>query len=259
LTPKIKEELFMTYEIRQNPQFNSLEIYFEGKPSEAVRDVLKSNKFRWHSVKRCWYGYGSEESIAAAITGASTEEEPATVIGDGYMGGGSVYGSKSNHHLHGADLSAAIRADLKKAGIKGVTVRCKTYTGGQSLTATVKIALDEYIPYEQYLENYRITGSQAWIYLSPSEYIHSDKYWAADGDERERIRQAAAAYEWIKLTTQETTPRVSWIDWLTEEAKKKIEHIDAIISAYRYDCSNGMVDYFDTNFYYGICLKPVAA
>lgn len=35
--------------------------------------------------------------------------------------------------------------------------------------------------------------------------------------------------------------------------------IDAIISAYRYDCSNSMVDYFDTNFYYAIRLKPVAA
>lgn len=36
-------------------------------------------------VKRCWYGYASEETIAAAITGTTTEEEPASVVGDGYM------------------------------------------------------------------------------------------------------------------------------------------------------------------------------
>ena len=71
----------MTYNITYNPQFNSHEIYFDGKPSEAVRAALKELKFRWHSVKRCWYGYGSsEESLAAAITGTTTEEEPAEFI-----------------------------------------------------------------------------------------------------------------------------------------------------------------------------------
>ena len=76
----------MTYEIRTNPQFNSIEVYFDGKPSEAVRTALKSLKFRWHSVKRCWYGYASEPSTAEAITAASTEEEPNTVVGDGCIG-----------------------------------------------------------------------------------------------------------------------------------------------------------------------------
>lgn len=250
----------MTYEIRQNPQYNSLEIYFDGKPSEAVRDLLKSHKFRWHSVKRCWYGYDiSEESLAAAITGTTTDEEPASVYGDGYMGGGAIYGSKSHKHLYGADLSAAIREDLKKAGLKGVTVKVKTYAGGQSITATMKTFESDYIPFEQYLESFRITGSYAWISISPSECIHSDRYWAADADEREQIRKAAAFYEYSKNTTKETCPRLSWIDWLTEAAKEKFERIDSIISAYRYDCSNGMVDYFDTNFYYDICLKPSVA
>lgn len=32
----------MTYEIKTNPQYNSREIYFDGKPAEAVRDALKA-------------------------------------------------------------------------------------------------------------------------------------------------------------------------------------------------------------------------
>lgn len=60
----------MTYEIRQNTQYNSLEVYFDGKPSEEVRDVLKSHKFRWHSQKRCWYGYKDEGTVRTAIDGA---------------------------------------------------------------------------------------------------------------------------------------------------------------------------------------------
>lgn len=250
----------MTYSITYNPQYNSHEVYFDGKPSEAVRDALKSLKFRWHSVKKCWYGYGSEESIAAAITGTTTEEEAASVVGEGYMGGGAVYGSKSHKWLHGADLSAAVRQDIKAAGIKGVTVKIKTYSGGQTLTATVTVTSADFIPYEEYLSNYWIKGSQAWIYYGPGsgEHIHCDKFWNMDGDERERIRQAAAAYEYSRVTSGELQYQIRHIDFLTDAAMERLTKIDSIIAAYRYDCSNGMVDYFDTNFYYDIVLKPVA-
>lgn len=252
----------MTYSINYNSQYNSYEVYFDGKPSEAVRDALKALKFRWHSAKRCWYGFNqSEESLAAAITATTTEEEPASVVGDGYLGGGSVYGSKSNHHLYGSDLSAAIRQDLKKAGIKGVSVKIKTYSGGQSLTATVKLDPADYITFDQFLADYRIQGSQAWIYFGPGscDYIHCDKYWSADADEQERIRNAAAAWDWQQYTTKEINRTIRSIDFLTDSAMARLHKVEDIICAYRYDCSNGMVDYFDTNFYYDIVLKPAAS
>jgi hypothetical protein len=259
LTPKIKEDIFMTYEIRYNSKFNSHEVYFDGKPSEEVRQALKDMRFRWHSVNKCWYGYNqSEESIAHAITAAGTEEEPASVFGDGYLGGGAIYGSKSHKHLYGADLSAAVRGDLKKAGIKGATCKIHSYAGGQSLTVTLRVAPSDFLPFDQYLEGYRIKGSQSWIYMENGEYIHCDKYWGADGDEQERIRISAARRDYGKVTTEEAAYRLGWIDFLTAAAKKTVERIDSIVSAYRYDCSNGMVDYFDTNFYYDIRLKPVA-
>jgi len=250
----------MTYEIRYNCKYNSHEVYFDGKPSEEVRQALKDMRFRWHSVNKCWYGYNqTEESIAAAITATTTDEEPASVIGDGYMGGGAIYGSKSHKYLWGADLSAAVREDLKKAGIKGATCKIHTYAGGQNLTVTVKVNPSDFLSFEQYLDNYRIKGSQAWIYLDNGEYIHCDKYWSLDADEREQIRRSAAERDYRKVTTEEAAYTLGWIDFLTEAAKKTVARIDAIVSAYRYDCSNGMVDYFDTNFYYDIRLKPVVA
>lgn len=249
----------MTYEIRRNDQYNSTEVYFDGKPSEAVRDALKARKFRWHSVKRCWYGYASEESIAAAITATTTDEEPASVVGEGYLGGGAIYGSKSHRNLFGADLSSAVREDIKRAGIKGTSCKIHTYAGGQELTVTVKVGASDFLSFDQYLASYRIKGNQTWIYLSDSEYMHSDKYWGAGAEEQERIRRAAAAYDYHKATTRESDYRNSWTDFLTDVAKKRLEQIDAIVAAYRYDCSNGMVDYFETNFYYDIRLKPIAA
>lgn len=68
----------MTYEIKLNAQYNSNEIYFEGKPSEAIRKALKTLKMRWNHVKGCWYGFASEEEIKAACEGLTAEKQQAT-------------------------------------------------------------------------------------------------------------------------------------------------------------------------------------
>lgn len=60
----------MKYEITANEAFKSFEIAFDGKPSEAVRDALKSLRYRWHSVKKVWYGYSDEETVRKAIENA---------------------------------------------------------------------------------------------------------------------------------------------------------------------------------------------
>lgn len=57
----------MTYTITNNAAYNSLEISFDGKPSEEIRDMLKSYRFRWHGQKRVWYGYADEETIRKAL------------------------------------------------------------------------------------------------------------------------------------------------------------------------------------------------
>lgn len=66
------------YSIAHNPEFNSIEITFTEKPTEAIRDALKALKFRWHSVKRVWYGYATEEAARAAIDGKKAESKPET-------------------------------------------------------------------------------------------------------------------------------------------------------------------------------------
>lgn len=68
------------YSIAVNPQFNSIEISFSEKPSEQIREALKALKFRWHSVKRVWYGYSTEEAVKAAIEGKASTEKAATAV-----------------------------------------------------------------------------------------------------------------------------------------------------------------------------------
>ena len=55
----------------KNNEFNSLEISFDEKPSEEVRSILKANHFKWHSVKKVWYGYTTQEEIEKALNGVN--------------------------------------------------------------------------------------------------------------------------------------------------------------------------------------------
>lgn len=55
------------YTITANNEFNSIEINFSEKPSDAIRAALKDLRFRWHGVKKVWYGYTTEEAARKAI------------------------------------------------------------------------------------------------------------------------------------------------------------------------------------------------
>ncbi len=66
------------YTINANPEFNSIEITFDGKPSETVRNILKDMRFRWHGVKKVWYGYKDEETVKTAIENAENGKAQAT-------------------------------------------------------------------------------------------------------------------------------------------------------------------------------------
>lgn len=55
------------YTIRPNEQYGSLEITFDSKPSQEVRNALKANKFRWNGKKGVWYGKTDRQAIVDAL------------------------------------------------------------------------------------------------------------------------------------------------------------------------------------------------
>ena len=66
------------FTISDNVEHGSLEIAFEGKPSDAVLDVLRGNKFRWHRTKKIWYGYGERQAITDALHAAYEAKDSAS-------------------------------------------------------------------------------------------------------------------------------------------------------------------------------------
>ena len=65
------------FSITDNTEFGSLEITFDGKPPQAVRDAMKERNFRWHKVKGVWFGKGDRAEIATAIQNAYAAEAKA--------------------------------------------------------------------------------------------------------------------------------------------------------------------------------------
>lgn len=63
------------FTINHNANFNSEEITFNGIPAAPIREALKNSGFRWHSVKKVWYGRKTPEEITAIITAADEQTE----------------------------------------------------------------------------------------------------------------------------------------------------------------------------------------
>ena len=259
----------VTYHISENAEYNSREVYFSGKPAAETREALKALKMRWNGKKSCWYGFATESAIIAAIQGAELTANPETgaaVVTSGYMGGGAIYGAKSNRALYGKDLSAAIRSDLKAAGVKGVTIACESYSGGQSIHATFTIERSDLTeaPTEDatrahtceferllYRWNYWQVGGECitleqFQSMTEAEQTATALKYCAEQRERYANRQSLNHYH----MTQEENPELS------PAFLAKVNKVLAIMGAYHYDASNSMVDYFDTNFYYDLHTKP---
>ncbi len=246
-----------TYTITNNARFDSREVSFDDKPQVSVLSALKALGMRWNPKRVLWYGFASESEIKNAIMQAQPEEVPAQIAQAGYLGAIAVSGAKSNRRLYGAELSAAIRADIKAAGIKGVTVKVKEFSGGQEITATIKGSAADCADRAEYIDKWT-PGGRNWIDLGDDGMMSACDFYAMENGQNE-IRMKAAAIEYDARTCAGFHSVNQYhIDSYTEytpEFIAKINAVNAIIRNYNYDDSNSMVDYFDTNFYYDLYVK----
>lgn len=71
--------------IENNYEYNSIELYFDGKPDEMTRETLKMFKWRWNPKKLCWYNKNTTENMALAeALNSSAEEMQAKKVPDSY-------------------------------------------------------------------------------------------------------------------------------------------------------------------------------
>ena len=65
-----------------NSQFNGIELTFEGKPADAIREAMKAAGFRWHREKKLWYAKNTAERMALAekLSGGNASAETAPAV-----------------------------------------------------------------------------------------------------------------------------------------------------------------------------------
>lgn len=241
------------------------EIKFDEKPNDAVIKALKNLKMRWNPKKGVWHGFASENDLVAAVGKSNNDvskEEATTIVTDGYLGGGAFYGSKSHLNLSGSNLTKAIRAEFKSAGIKA-TVRGNSASYVDSITVTVKFAKEELSTFEEFLKQFDIEKKHKVVI--DGEFKDAEIYYSVDNEEQQAVikeQTAKSIYEYKIQQMSEYGYSINQYHIENEKifgeaAKAKLETVNDIINSYRYDESNSMVDYFDTSFYYNIYVKLI--
>lgn len=78
----------VTVTMKENTEHKGLELYFDGKPSTDILDILKNNGWHWHNAKKCWYAKDTASSrkianqlvkkpVKAASDPVQKEDKPA--------------------------------------------------------------------------------------------------------------------------------------------------------------------------------------
>lgn len=62
-----------------NNEFNGIELTFEGKPEESIREAMKAAGFRWHRMKKLWYAKQTPDrlDLARKLSGDDQAQAPA--------------------------------------------------------------------------------------------------------------------------------------------------------------------------------------
>ena len=269
----------MNYTITANPAFNSIEISFDGKPAQEVRDALKALKFRWHSVKRVWYGYADEATARAAIDGGKVaenkpaerkpESKKAAVI--------DLTGIENNKKTaYGAEFAKILREDLKKRGASGVTIRCNRSGYTDSITATIKFSADDFRSAEE------CAARDGWslffrkqeanslpdlcgVNYSPWNKGHESatrqyitcgsRYDDNSADSNAHVLRAFWLYQIKNFSVFTHHMDAKSHIALTSAAFERVAAIVSIIQSYNWDRSDSMTDYYDVGFYFDVDIK----
>lgn len=182
---------------------------------------------------------------------------------EAYLGATGYEGSNSHKHLYGSELSKAIRETLKKCGIKGVSISCKSFAGGQEIRAKVKL-------FEGDIRSWEDCKAEMIANKEENVCLYN---WCVDPDTNEEVcrynyfewsaeKQKRAVEMWAKTSYERyingdgfgTIMRTSQINkkecpCFSEKFFDRWNAIGKVINSFNYDRSNSQVDYFETNFY----------
>ncbi len=260
----------MSYSITLNEQYNSYEISFDEKPNAETRSKLKSLKFRWNPKKCIWYGFSDKETLEGILSGGIKEDGTISPIekggdfSEGYLGANRWDGIHSHDNFALKDINKYLKQICKKNYDVEIRTKYSSYSMGQSTNIRVLVTKDDFIPFEDFKKLFYETDDRQFYnfvfnnaFANDWESYSYDVYECSDNfnrmTEEQRNETLKGWYEWYITHDREYDIRSSeeaFVQLLKDNVKKAIKEILGTLCSFNYDDSNGMVDYFDTNFYY---------
>ena len=167
----------------KNNEFNSLEISFNEKPSEEVRNILKSNHFRWHSVKKVWYGYKTQEEIEKALNNLNATKEVKQEQNNHGLKVGDILCSSWGYDQTNNDFYKVVRTSKNCVWLIEVSLPIKERKGISGMSEDRKYDIEnakpcsnDETPFRRTVYNYSANKDPKYDTVSISSYESASKY-----------------------------------------------------------------------------------
>ena len=266
---------------KENNVQNGIEIYFTVYPLTGTKEVLKKNGFRWNRKKSCWYAKmnNDTDAVASAIADTTLDEyeeiasasgEPVKMVNadtkqtEDRKATPDVINldnlGENNPGYYSSDLARAIREDLKKRGVKGVSVKQKRGGYTANITITVKATTTDFVSIEEAKKRYPFSmfgfdNDTNRGFYNGSEWVYNYNN-LSDGEKQ---------VEYDKYIRYEVNKPSINIYHLVEDRDRywnfttaffnKLCAIYRIANQWNYNNSDSMTDYFDVGYYLDIDIK----
>ena len=166
----------------KNEQFNSLEISFDEKPSQEVRDILKANHFKWHSVKKVWYGYKTQEEIEKALNGSDTTEAKLEQNNHS-LKVGDILSSSWGYEQGNNDFYKVVKTSKTCVWLIRVSLPIKESKACSGMSEDRRYDIenprpyyDDETPFRKTVHNYSVNKEPEYDNVSISDYERAHKY-----------------------------------------------------------------------------------
>lgn len=228
--------------INYNKEHNGIEIIFASKPDKEYLDLLKSNGFRWHRVKKLWYAKENSKS-RSVVEQIKDNDDLLNFEGskkvDGYLGSVGFEGTNNdlNWKLSGKQRNALIKKEFKKHfPLFKVSIRQRNAGYLDSVTIELTISKSsDLMTLEEFEKNFNDLSTD----IKFGYRYELDKNIAAFNlDNRSYIENR------YNVLIHEESDAV-----LSDQARNAMEWIRKAFASFNRDESNGMADYFDRDIY----------
>ena len=178
----------------------------------------------------------------------------------GYMGGSKWTGINStNRYMSYAEINKIVKKAFR-AKYPETKVSCtgKSFSGGQECNGTIFMDINDIlITYEEFLKSDYCPRWHTWY------YIDGECVWGEDPKLTHEMRMKSiyesykktlSRWSGVRITTSLISDSLDKI-LLKPAAIERIEYLNALYDSFnRYDV-NGMVDYFDVDFYKDVSIR----